>query len=180
MDQPKFDSVNSRHDPLVYKSFFQKFQNYVRDCEDDSSRLQWLQSSVKGDAAHLISKLSLNNENYEIALKVLKSHYWNEDRILDKLLEKISKFSFPNPNKDFSNFTSTFVSLKVYLEELKSEHKLDFMEGMAERLLRHIVHHAMPPIILDEFRNVLIKSFPTSKEFFDNMHTVVNKLQDSA
>ena len=59
---------------------------------------------------------------------------------------------------------------------LKSEHKLDFMEGTAERLLRHIVDHAMPPIVLDEFRNVLTKSFPTFKEFFDNMYIVVNKL----
>ena len=66
----------------------------------------------------------------------------------------------------------------MYLEELKSEHNLDFMEGTAERLLRHVVHHALPAIILDEFRNVLTKSFPTFKEFFDNLNTVVNKLQD--
>ena len=115
MEQPKFDPVHIRHDPLAFKALYRKFQIFVKDCEDDSSRLQWLQSSVKGDAAHLISKLSLNDANYDIVLKVLKSHYWNEDRILDKLLGKITKFSFPCPNKDYSNFTSAFVSLKVYL-----------------------------------------------------------------
>ena len=124
MHQPTFDPAHCRQPHLAYKSFFQKSQSYVRDCEDDYSRLQWLQLSVKGDATHLISKLSLNEENYEIALKVLKSHYWNEDRILDKLLGNIFKFSFPNPNKDFSNFTSSFVSLKVFLKE-----------GTTERLL---------------------------------------------
>ena len=63
---------------------------------------------------------------------------------------------------------------------MKSEHQLDFTEGTAERLLHQIVYHAMPPTILDEFRNVLSKSFPTFKEYFDNMHIVVNKLQDKA
>ena len=92
MDQPKFDPIHVRHDPLAFKAFYRKFQIFVKDCEDDSSRLQWLQSSVKGDAAHLISKLSLNDANFEIAVNLLKSHYWNEDRILDKLLRKIMNF----------------------------------------------------------------------------------------
>ena len=178
MEQPRFDPTHVRHDPLAFKTFFRKFEIFTKDVEEDKDRLQWLQTSMRGDASHLISKLSLNDANYDIAVNLLKSHYLNEDRILDKLLSKITKFSFPCPNKDFSNFTSTFVSLNVYLEEIKSEHHLDFTEGTAERLLRHIVHHAMPASILDEYRNILSKSFPTFKEFFDNMHKVVNKLQD--
>ena len=124
-----------------------------------------MQSSCKGDAHHLISKFSLNNDNYVIASDLLKCHYMNSQRILDKLLAKITKFSIPGPNKDFSNFSSAMISMKVYLEELKSEHKLDFTKGNAEKLLAHIVHHAIPALILDEYRNLLGKSFPSLEDF---------------
>ena len=101
-------------------------------------------------------------------------------RILDKLLTKITKFTIPVPNKDFSNFKSAMISMEVYLEELKSEHKLDFTQGNAERLLAHIVHHAIPATILDEYRNLLSKSFPSLNDFFVNVNTIVTKLQDKS
>ena len=102
----------------------------------------------------------------------------NPERILDKLLTKVSKFSIPQPNKDFSNFSTTMISLKVYLEELKTEHNLDFTQGAAEKLVAHIVHHAIPSVILDEYRNLLNKSFLSLNEFFDKASTIVTKLQD--
>ena len=70
--------------------------------------------------------------------------------------------------------------MQVYLEELKSEHTLDFTQGNAEKLLAHIVHHAIPAIILDEYRNLLSKSFPSLEEFFVNVNTIVTKLQDKS
>lgn len=178
-DQPKFDPSHNK-DPLSFKTFLAKFEKYVKDCENDEDRLSWLQTCCKGDAYHLVSKLSLNNQNYKVARELLKTQYLNEERILDKLLNKVSKFVIPAPNKDFSNFSSSMISLRVYLEELKTEHKLDFCIGDAERLVRHIVHHAMPALILDEYRNVLNKSYPTLEEFFIKVSTIVNKLQDKA
>ena len=102
----------------------------------------------------------------------------NPERILDKLLTKVSKFSIPPPNKDFANFSTSMISLKVYLEELKTEHNLDLTQEAAEKLIAHIVHHSMPSIILDEYRNLLNKSFPSLSEFFDKASTIVTKLQD--
>ena len=52
--------------------------------------------------------------------------------------------------------------------------------GPAERLVRNIVHHAVPALILDEYRNVLSKSYPTLKEFIDNVSRIVTKLQDKS
>ena len=179
-DQPKFDPHHAKGDPLAFKSFLQKFNQYVVDCENDSERLSWLQSSCKGDAYQLICKLSLNADNYDSAIKLLKSHYYNQDRILDKLIQKVVKFNITNLNKDFSNFSSSMVSLQVYLEELKSEHAVDFSAGAAEKLVRHIVHHALPGAVLDEYRNVLNKSYPSLKDFFEKVSTVVTKLQDKA
>ena len=151
MEMPRFDSSQFRHDPMSFKSFLLKFEIYTKDCETDADRLSYLQTACRGDAHHLISKFTLSNENYVIALDFLKNHYMNSERILDKLLTKVTKFSIPTPNKDFSNFSSTMISLKVYLEELKTEHKLDFTKGEAEKLIAHIVHHSMPAIILDEY-----------------------------
>ena len=57
MEQPKFDPTHVRHDPLAFKTFFRKFQIFTKDVEDNKDRLQWLQTSMRGDASHLISKL---------------------------------------------------------------------------------------------------------------------------
>ena len=178
MEMPRFDSSQFRQDPMSFKSFLLKFEIYTKDCETDADRLSYLQTACRGDAHHLISKFSISNDNYIIALELLKNHYMNAERILDKLLTKVTKFSIPTPNKDFSNFSSTMISLKVYLEELKTEHKLDFTKGEAEKLIAHIVHHSMPAIILDEYRNLLHKSFPSLNDFFDKLSTIVTKLQD--
>ena len=120
-----------------------------------------MQSSLTGDAYKLVSKLSLTDGNYETALVILSDQYLQSDRIEYKLLSMVTRFSFPRPNGDYSNFTSAMVSLQVFLQELKSEHALDLTEGAAERLVRQIVHEGMPAVILDEYRNVLNKSYPT-------------------
>ena len=39
MDQPKFDPIHVRHDPLAFKAFYRKFQLFVKDCEDDKDLL---------------------------------------------------------------------------------------------------------------------------------------------
>ena len=72
------------------------------------------------------------------------------------------------------------ISLQVYIDELKSEHALDFSIDAAEKLVSNIVHHALPGVVLDEYRNVLNKSYPSLKEFFNKVNTVVMKLQDKA
>ena len=70
------------------------------------------------------------------------------------------------------------ISLKVYLEEIKNGHKIDITAGPAKRLVRSIVHDEKPPLILNEYRNVLSKSYQSLQEFIDNTHKIVSKLQD--
>ena len=129
-------------------------------------------------AHKLISKLSIDNDNYVLSIKVIKNHYSNADKIAHELLSKIAKFSFSKPNQDYSNFLSSMISLKVYLEEIKNEHKIDITAGSAERLVKSIVHDEMPPLILDEYRYVLNKYYPTFQEFIDNTHKIVSKFPD--
>ena len=75
LECPRFDPGHCRNNPLAFKSFWLKFEQFVRDCDSDSDKLFWLQGSCKGDAHHLISKFSLNNDNYVTASELLKSLY---------------------------------------------------------------------------------------------------------
>ena len=72
------------------------------------------------------------------------------------------------------------IFLHVYLEEIKSEHKIDVTVRPAEKLVTIIVHHAMPPSILDDYCNILGTSYPSLKEFIDTSGRVISKLQDKA
>ena len=61
--QPVFHPKNNDSDYQMFSEFIQKFDNFVLKCKDDV-KLQWLQSSVRGDALLLIKHLSATDPNY--------------------------------------------------------------------------------------------------------------------
>ena len=59
-------------DYLSYKSFIKKFEYFTVNVDKQVDKLWWLLSSVKGDAYESIKNLSLEESNYEVALKEIK------------------------------------------------------------------------------------------------------------
>ena len=74
--QPFFHPKNNDSDYQMFSEFIQKFDNFVLKCKGDV-KLQWLQSSVKGDALLLIKYLSANDANYKTAKERLVKRYNN-------------------------------------------------------------------------------------------------------
>ena len=64
--QPFFSPKNNESDFQSFRDFMQRFDFFVARCTD-AVKLQWLQTSVKGDAASLIKHLSLTDANYIVA-----------------------------------------------------------------------------------------------------------------
>ena len=79
--QPIFTSKGDDSDFGVYRDFIDRFNFFVAKCSNKAEKLQWLKSSVKGDASHLIKNLSLDEANYDIAIKRLADRYLNPDSI---------------------------------------------------------------------------------------------------
>ena len=55
----------------------------------DSFKLKFLQSKAQGDAGIFIKHLELKDDNYQVAIDLLKKHFLDIEYIRDELIKKI-------------------------------------------------------------------------------------------
>ena len=90
--QPKFKPKNNDSDYSEFKDFLKKFEFFTVKCSSNLEKLQWLQTSVEGDAVGLIKHLTLSEDNYQTALNRLNNRYCNPDVVKHALFQSILKF----------------------------------------------------------------------------------------
>ena len=120
--QPIFTSKNNDSDYANYRDFFSRFEFFVLKCSSNVEKLQWLKSSVKGDAAFLIKNLSLNDDNYQTALDRLSKRYLNPETVKHSLLQSVIGFKCGS-NPKYTKAQSAMTNFANNLEELKTVHK---------------------------------------------------------
>ena len=88
----------------------------------ESQKLQYLEASLKGDAAKLLASLTINDANYPVALKMLRDRYQNNHMILRAHVHAIST------QKQLTNETAKELHQLV---ETVEEHRLA-LENMGQ------------------------------------------------
>ncbi|GFR14021.1 DUF1758 domain-containing protein [Trichonephila clavata] len=53
-----------------------------------AQKLQYLKGSLRSDALRIVNSLSITNDNFEIAWKLLKDRYFNKREIMSSLVKK--------------------------------------------------------------------------------------------
>ena len=84
--QPMFKSRENDTDYENYRDFLPRFEHFVNRVATDKHKLEWLKSSISGDAFSLIKNLDLVDSNYKIALNKLADKYLNNEYIKEKLI----------------------------------------------------------------------------------------------
>ena len=177
MPMPIFNPSEGRNNPLVWSTFWQKFELFTVDCLDDKSRLGFLLSAVRGDAFSIIKNIKCTEANYEIAKGLLEKQYSKPETIKEQLLLSCLRFKVPKLNSDLSSFVSAIINLEVYLSELKLNHAVDILsETSGTQLLRSLVHDTMPGDILDKYQTITGKEYPTLAEFISKAQIVANRI----
>ena len=95
MPMPIFNPSEGRNNPLVWSTFWQKFELFTVDCLDDKSRLGFLLSAVRGDAFNIIKNIKCTEANYEIAKGLLEKQYSKTETIKEQLLLSCLRFKVP-------------------------------------------------------------------------------------
>merc|ERR1712002_1331877 len=90
--QPKFKPKGNDSDYVEFKDFLSKFDFFTAKCSSNLERLQWLKTSVEGEAAGLIKHLSLSEDNYQIALDKLNNRYSNPEVVKHALFQNLLSF----------------------------------------------------------------------------------------
>ena len=82
---PKLDMASFAGDKLRWIEFWDSFESSVNKNTKLSviEKFSCLRSKLTGEARNAISGLSLSNENYQIAIDILKERFGNEQEVID-------------------------------------------------------------------------------------------------
>ena len=94
---------------------------------------------MKGDTYEQIKNLTLEEDNYNVAIAKLKKIYLDDQKIIQSIVSAIYKYQNPSPDKSYSNIAKGLTVLENHITELKSVHKYDCYEGAANLIVSHII-----------------------------------------
>jgi hypothetical protein len=165
-------------DRLEFKNFLVQFQN----CVDaggrlpHSAKLTYLRSYLTGYAFKIISHLSINNENYDIALHLLRDEFLDIEYIID---ESMKQFMDNSPKFDYN-----FGEVRLYLNETRAllyelkTYDIDLMEdgSAGAKLASHIIFSKLPNILKRELVHKVNNNFPSIREIFGNYSDIIKTL----
>ena len=110
-----------------WETFWNSFRTNV-DIRDDlkrSTKFIYLAQSLEGEPKEMISGLTITDENYSIAIHILRDRYDNATKQTNVLLQKFHLLPTPKHNpKDLRNFLTEYRKIKTQLA-----HALDFQQS---------------------------------------------------
>ena len=173
--QPFFHSKQNDTDYATFKDFLSRFEHFTKKVANGADKLEWLMSSVKGEAHNLIKNLTLDSSNYDIALNKLKAEYLNPEAVKHTLLQTILNFKCESGK--IVKVKSTVNNWSNDLEELKNVHKLEVGCNLCRELLREILFYRLPADIriglIDECDN----NYPSLEVILQKFEKVITRLQ---
>ncbi|GFY33508.1 integrase catalytic domain-containing protein [Trichonephila clavipes] len=107
-----------------------------------AQKLQYLKSSLKSDALKIINSLSITNDNFEIAWKLLKDRYFNKREIMSSLIKKFINIT-PLSGESSTQILNLIDSTKEFVRMLES---LEYMvDPTTDTLLMHMILFKLDP-----------------------------------
>ena len=143
----------------------------------DKAKLSLLKSYLTGYAAQLLSHLTLEEANYEVAIKLLTEEFLDIPLILDEIFKQLLGAS-PKYDANFINVKQFLSETRADLSELRTSYNLDFFEEETPRfrIINHIVFAKLPTILQKELVHKVGTNYPTIKDIFDNYNENIKTL----
>ncbi|XP_052764085.1 uncharacterized protein LOC128206006 [Mya arenaria] len=126
---PKLDLCPFNGDKLKWTQFWDAFECTVHDNKNLSKieKFNYLQTKIVGEAKRAIAGLALSNENYTVAIDILKQRFGNPQEAVDLHYKKLMNMPAPNGKVD---------SLRAYLDTV--EKHLRSLEVLHEDIEQHV------------------------------------------
>ena len=172
---PKFSERMSNK--FEFKNFLAQFYNCVSSVSSDKAKLSLLKSYLTGYAAQIISHLTLEEANYEVAIKLLTEEFLDIPLIVDEIFKQLLD-AFPKYDANFINVKQFLSETHADLSELRTSYNLDFFEEETPgfRIISHIVFAKLPSILQRELVHKVCTNYPTIKDIFDNYNENIKTL----
>ena len=171
------DYFSGEGNNLEFHTFKTQFDNVIglRTNLSDSTKLTYLKSFLKGYALKLVQHLHITDQNYSIAIELLKNEFLDELAIVDGLFRKFLELK-PKQDNSFLE-TKIFINeVKCVLSDLKVYHRNLLLETSSREFISHIVFARLPVQFKQELVRKINKSYPSLDEIYDNYIDVVKTL----
>ena len=163
---------------LEFKNFLSQFNNCVdaSGTLPGSVKLTYLRSYLTDYALKIISHLTINDSNYDIAINLLKEEFLDEEFITDEFLKQLCNES-PKYDPDFNNVRQYLNETRAILYELQSYNVDLLLDNTAgSKLASHIVFSKLPNIIKKELVHKVNSNYPSLKDLLENYNDIIKTI----
>ena len=158
-----------------WETFWSSFRTTVdvRDDLERSSKFIYLAQSLEGEPKEMISGLAITDDNYSLAVHILKDLYANATKQTNVLLQKFHSLPIPKHNpKDLRNFLTEYRKIKTQLS-----HVLDFQQS--ELVIKSTLVRKLEFQTFDEICDIYVTHDFTLKQMETGSLHITDKLEQA-
>ena len=167
-------------DKFAFNTFLNQFNNVIASRKNlsDSAKQTYLYGYLRDYALKVVKHLHISDENYQLAIKMLKQEFLDVPYIMDETFKNILRAA---PSLEFD---PEFTSVKIYLNEIRAylydlkSHNVDLLEEhtAGHKFVSHIVSNKLPGAIKREMVHKLQSNYPTISEILAHYNEVIKTL----
>ena len=158
-----------------WETFWSSFRTDV-DVQDDlerSTKFIYLAQSLEGEPKEMISGLAITDDNYTIAVHILRDRYGNASKQTNVLLQKFHSLPTPKHNpKDLRNFLTEYRKIKTQLS-----HVLDFQQS--ELVVKSTLVRKLEFQTFDKICDIYVTHDFTLKQMETGIQHIIDKLEQA-
>ena len=138
--------------------------------------MTYLRSYLTGYAYKIISHLSIRDDNYEVALSLLKDEFLGTEFIVDEYFRQRVN-NAPKYDPQFDSVKKNLNETRAALHELKT-YNINLLERDTPgfKLVSHIIFDKLPSVFKRELIHKVDSNFPTIEDLLDNFNAIITTL----
>ena len=160
-------------DAAKFQHFLNKFEVTLQDQTiSNQKRLQYLASCLKGKAAAVIQHLDIIGDNYDVALRLLKTKYENKRKVVFSQIERLLAIS---PAQSAHDIETVYDQINGIYHGLKSQ---DSPVENSSSLFIYTMLHKLDEETRSDYIKHMGKKLTTATDFLDFLQAKVETLDD--
>ena len=117
---PKLNPLTFNGDIFCWQEFWDVFSSSVHEKEiPNVTKFSYLKSSLRGVTATAIYGISITNDNYDTAIKLLKEKFGKREVIIETLYSQLQHM--PMATNRTGDIKSIYVNIEKILRQLESQ-----------------------------------------------------------
>ncbi|KAF0288908.1 hypothetical protein FJT64_012796 [Amphibalanus amphitrite] len=168
----------TQDDVMSFNDFLKMFDDLIgnNSAYNQSAKLMYLKSYLRGNALDTIKHLSTEEKNYTIARKFLTEEYLDTDVIVEEHIRKLHDLT-PPPARDLPALRAFFNTARTSVYELKAFGYDALEDGtLGSKIVSFIICEKLPVNFKVKLSAILHTDYPSTRQLLENFNAVIKSL----